>query len=477
MSEKERARLDRAYQIFREAVERVPAYPRFLDGLGVDSASVTSPDDFGKLPVADKDSYLRAYPLSDLCLGGSLEGMHAVYRSAGTTGEPLFWPRLPEEEQELPRRMAEEFRFAFRTDRRHTLVLVALPLGSWLRGGETTWATHAAALASEGGIACATPGDDPDEVLRVIETLGPHFAQMVLLCYPPRLLPLLDAGDDRGVDWKTMSVRIAFIGESVSEEWRTRVGGRLGLTESELLATWGSYGGTETGRVGRETPFTVLLRRRASESPALCEELFGRAAPPFLCERDPAAAQVEVVGGELVFTKRQAVPLVRYNIHDRGAILSRHRVLDVCRSHGLDLAADLGGYGFGAAAEGDAPLLAVYGRSTGAVRFLGVEIRPEDVSDAIKRSALRGRFAGRLVLRLDSGHLGEPRLVITAELADGVVPDVELAHHFGREIVKGLRESSPAFTALCERIDETGGRCEPDVDLRFFGDPDLEIPG
>jgi len=199
--------------------------------------------------------------------------------------------------------------------------------------------------------------------------------------------------------------------------------------------------------------------------------------PPFLCERDPAAAQVEVVDGELVFTKHQAVPLVRYNIHDRGAIFSRHRILDVCRAHGVDLAAELAGYGFADAAEGDAPLLAVYGRSTGAVRFLGVEIRPEDVREALKRSALRGRFTGRLVLRLGAGHRGESRLAITLELADGVVPDVELARRSGREIVKGLRESSPAFDALAAGIEETGNRCAPDVDLRFFGDPDLLVPG
>ncbi|NOZ87796.1 MAG: phenylacetate--CoA ligase family protein [Deltaproteobacteria bacterium] len=470
MSLKEKERLEKAFQVFKEALESVPAYRDFLKRSGFDPNFVKGPQDFEKIPITDKEQYLRKYKLPELCLNGTLKGMHTVYRSAGTTGEPLFWPRLPEEEAGLPAMLSRELNATYNTEGIHTLIVAALPLGSWLRGGEVTWAAHAAALSTNGAFTCVTPGDDVEETVRVIKMLGEYYQQIVLVCYPPRLLPIIDMGEKSGLDWPGMKIRFAFVGESVSEEWRSKIGSRIGLSETELLATWGNYGGTETGRVGRETPFTVLLRRKASEDEALCKELFGKSRPPFLCERDPAAAQVEVIDGEMVFTKHQAVPLVRYNIHDRGAIISRHRINEIFAARNIDLGHLLQNLGFSKRdSDSDAPILAIYGRSEGAVRFMGVEIHPSQVIEALVDSPLKGSCTRNVKLVLETGYRGEQQLRLIIELADGLVPEAGLKRRFAKIISENLRKVNPAFNTLCNTMGKDAEQCFPNVELLFFG--------
>ena len=62
-----------ALSAFRLAAARVPAYRDFLRQHGVDPSRIRTVDDFLTLPVTDKDSYLRAYPIEDLCLDGAFD--------------------------------------------------------------------------------------------------------------------------------------------------------------------------------------------------------------------------------------------------------------------------------------------------------------------------------------------------------------------------------------------------------------------
>ena len=94
-------------------------------------------------------------------------------------------------------------------------------LGTWVGGMYT--AACCRHLAAKGyPITVVTPGNNKDEILRVVRRRSaPRFEQIVLLGYPPFLKDVIDAGRARGVDWPALHIKLVMAGEVFSEEWRT----------------------------------------------------------------------------------------------------------------------------------------------------------------------------------------------------------------------------------------------------------------
>ncbi len=115
----------------------------------------------------------------------------------------------------------------------------------------------------------------------------------------------------------------------------------------DLLAISGGYGAADVGMtVGREYPVTVLIRRLCAKDEELASTLFfgGQETDgtlPSLLQYNPATVFAEEVDGELVFTALSGIPIVRYNIHDRGGVLPFARVMQAARDRGYDLSAML----------------------------------------------------------------------------------------------------------------------------------------
>lgn len=80
-------------ELFRRTVADVPAYRAFLADQGVDPGAICTIDDFRRLPLATKDSYVRRYPLADRCRHGRVDSCDMVAFSSGATGGPTLWLR------------------------------------------------------------------------------------------------------------------------------------------------------------------------------------------------------------------------------------------------------------------------------------------------------------------------------------------------------------------------------------------------
>lgn len=143
-----------------------------------------------------------------------------------------------------------------------------------------------------------------------------------------------------------------------------------------------SYGASDLDiNVGIETPFTLALRRRCENDPALCCELFGRDYPPMLFQYNPHDYIVESLsGGELAFTvarPRGATPRIRYNLHDLGGVWKTR-----------DLDARLAARGISprelsTAPRSALPLLYVFGRSDMTVPFYGAKVFASDIEQLL----------------------------------------------------------------------------------------------
>src|SRR6185369_10421606 len=269
-----------ALALFHDVAATVPAYGAFLRSRGVDPAAIRTVADFARVPLSTKENYQRRYPLPELCRGGRLDACDMVAVSSGSSGRPTVWPRSVLDEQLVAARFEQVFRDSFDAADRRTLAVVCFALGSWVGGMYT--AACCRHLAAKGyPITVATPGNNLDEILRVVGELGPHFDQVVLLGYPPFVKNVIDAGASRGVDWPALSIRLVLAGEVFSEQWRDLVGRRAGMTRP-CFDSASLYGTADAGVLGNETPLSVAIRRFLADRPEAARGLFGDSRLPTL---------------------------------------------------------------------------------------------------------------------------------------------------------------------------------------------------
>ena len=106
---------------------------------------------------------------------------------------------------------------------------------------------------------------------------------------------------------------------------------------------------------------------------------------PSLNQYNPLRSFLQIENGEVLLTIRGAVPLVRYNTHDRGGLLTLKDVEARCLAHGYDLLGE-SSPGSGPNAYRPLPFLYVFGRSD-AVIVHGTNIYRDDVLAYVLRPA------------------------------------------------------------------------------------------
>jgi phenylacetate-CoA ligase len=191
--------------LFHDVAATVPAYGAFLTEHGVDPASIQTIEDFQKLPLITKENYLLRHPLADLCRNGELETCDMIAVSSGSTGKPTFWPRFLTDELQIATRFEQIFHDSFYADTCRTLAVICFTLGTWVGGMYTTNCCRY--LASKGyPITVITPGNNKEEIFRVVQELGTNFEQVVLLGYPPFLKDVIDSGIARGIEWQRYQI-------------------------------------------------------------------------------------------------------------------------------------------------------------------------------------------------------------------------------------------------------------------------------
>ena len=451
-----------AARLFRDVATSVPAYRAFLDAHGVDPAGT----DWAAIPVLTKENYLRRHPLPQLCRHGRLEAADTVAVSSGSSGQPTVWPRSVLDELVVARRFEHALYASFRADERSTLVVVCFALGNWVGGMYTAAACrHVAAKGYR--VTVATPGNNVEEILRVVAELGPRFDQVVLAGYPPFVKNVVDSGRLRGLDWAGLSIRLLLAGEVFSEEWRTLVGERAGLRRP-VADSVSLYGTADAGVLGTETPLSVHIRRFLAADPVAARELFGESRLPTLVQYDPAARYFETHEGTLLFTGDGGVPLVRYHIADEGGLVPHAAMLDFCRDHGFDPLA-----GLDPAREAVAlPFVYVFGRSLLTVSFFGANVYPENVTVALERPDVSGWVTGKFVLSVTADADQERRLSVVVELAPGTVATSQRALLLADAVRTELRRLNSEFAHYVPDAYQT-----PLVSLRQAGDPEYFPPG
>lgn len=450
--------------LLRRAAENVPAYGAMLKAAGLSPADVRDAADFARLPLLNKENYIRRFPLEALVEGGDLAACDFFAVSSGSTGEPTLWPRGQHHEFPIAVRFEQVLHDTFRAHQRHTLAVVCFALGSWVGGMYTTSCLRWIA-AKNYPLLIATPGNKIDEILRVVKRLAPDFEQTVLFGYPPFLKEVIDAGRAEKVAWDTFNVRLVTAGEVFSETWRDLVLERLGQDEG-LNSIASLYGTADAGVLGNETPLSVAIRRFLSENPETAKALFGEERLPTLCQYDPTSRYFEVAeGGTLAFSGDNGAPLIRYHIADQGGIYSFDAMRAKLADYEFDPETALAQAGLGRARR--LPFVYVFARANFTVSFFGANIFPETISLALEKPSLSRWTTGKFVMEVKEGLADRPRFAVAIELADKEDPDptrIELAE---REILDTLLTRNSEYANYVSKDDQ-----RPVVTVWSKGHPD-----
>ncbi len=452
-----------ALELFHDVALHVPAYKDFLAQHGINPDEYQTTNDFQRLPELTKQNYLQRYSLANLCRHGQLETCDMIAVSSGSTGKPTFWPRFFSDEMQIATRFEQVFHDSFSADTKRTLSVICFTLGTWVGGMFT--ANCCRYLTSKGyPITVITPGNNKEEIFRVVQELGSAFEQVVLLGYPPFLKDIIDTGIARGIEWQQYQVKLVMAGEVFSEEWRSLVGDRLG-SRNFCYDSASLYGTADAGVLGNETPLSICIRRFLANNPEAARDLFGESRLPTLVQYDPISRFFEVKDGALLFSGNNGIPLVRYNILDDGGIVRYDAMLQFLAKWGFDPVTELhknGGRGIRSL-----PFVYIFGRSNFTVSYFGANIYPENVTVGLEQPLIREWVTGKFVLQVKENADKNRYLSVVVELATGIEESEEKKQAIASSILEQLKRLNSEFANYVPPEYQM-----PQVALAPLGDPE-----
>ncbi|MBW4511918.1 MAG: phenylacetate--CoA ligase family protein [Scytonematopsis contorta HA4267-MV1] len=450
-----------ALALFQDIADTVPAYKDFLAHEGINPSDVSNFQDLVKVPQVTKENYLKNHSLANLCRQGKLENCDMIAVSSGSTGKPTFWPRFFADELQIATRFEQIFHDSFSADTRRTLAVVCFTLGTWVGGMYTTNCCRY--LASKGyPITLITPGNNKEEIFRVVQDLGSNFEQVVLLGYPPFLKDVIDTGIARGIEWQRYQIKLIMAGEVFSEEWRTLVGERVNSTNF-CYDSASLYGTADAGILGNETPLSICIRRFLANNPEAAKALFGESRLPTLLQYDPISRFFEVENGNLLFSGDNGIPLVRYNILDTGGIVSYEAMLKFLAEWEFDPIAELSKNS--SRGVRNLPFVYVFGRSNFTVSFFGANIYPENVTVGLEQPVVKEWVTGKFVLQVKEDADKNRYLSVVVELAPGVEGSEDKKQLITSSILSQLKRLNSEFANYVPLEYQ-----EPKVSLAAMGD-------
>ena len=432
---------EKIVSLFHDAVNNVPAYRDFILSRDLDSSSIHNYQDFQNLPLVTKHNYMQAYPLSALCRNGRLEDSDIIACSSGSTGKPMFWPRSTKNELDIAMRFEQIFECAFDAKSKSTLVVICFALGTWVGGIYTMECVRY--LAQKGyAVTLVTPGNNKNEIFKVVQELGDYFDQVVLAGYPPFLKDVVDSGLATGIDWALYNMRLIFAGEVFSEEWRSLICKRLGI-DNPYFTTASLYGTADAGVLGMETPISISLRRFFAQNPEATKEAFGESRLPTLVQYSPTSRFFELHENTLVVSGDNGIPLIRYHINDKGGVYSYEKLLSFAKNKGYKVPQefreqlDKASYPL--------PFVYLFGRSDFTISYFGANIYPENVTVALEKDGITQWVSGKFVLQTVETASKDRILKVVVELASGVTAPSNLEEIIANSVLKELIRLNSEF--------------------------------
>jgi len=408
----------KALATFHVAAEKVPAYKNFLRRYKVKPEEIETFEDFrDKVPVLDKKSYITQYQLED-CYLEKLFGMSTVSMSSGSSGIPTFWPRIAKQDIMLPSYFENFYLQNWDIDKKSTLVVVTMALGLWIAGQLVAGATKPIVDKGRYPLTLVTPGADVEQIIKIIKGIGADYDQIIIVVYPSLLTPILEAGERENINWRKLNIKLWIGGEPTSMEWQEHIKKRWGADPDDLSFIVNVYGCADAGGIGFSSPLSVLIRNLALKDKELSKDLFNTESLPSLVQFNPMSYFIEEINGEIIINYLAGVPLIRYNIHDKGGLISYKKALGILKNHNYDPVKILFKKGYSKNKIWKWPFVYTFGRKNNVVSIGGANIYPENIEPVLYQRGVKK--INTFKLGIETNREGKMRLVILVELKEGI---------------------------------------------------------
>lgn len=428
-----------AEKVAMRAERSVPAYAEFLRQKQWQPGGA-----FVTRPVVDKAGYLTTFPYEKL-LGDDADQTFTIFKSSGSSGQSFYWPQLKQSSLSTCARVRAHLELTFAIQEKKTLAVVGLALGSWIGGEHFSWVLKSLALSTPYPFSVFSPGSNHDEIIEMCRRAEKYFDQILLVVCPSAIGHIQLRAEQSQRPLPLAKMKYLVLGEPFPESLRTSLQRRAGLSETANVI-FSVYGSADTGSLGAESPASAALRKLLENNRPLAAQLglpAGSAPHFFHCSAPDA--YLERVDGELLITRWQGVPLVRYNLHD-SALFFNWREL-----RAAVLAAPL-------ANPDDAPLrkiietagaelpdlIAISGRADACLILCGTNVSESMLNAAVRAEPLAGKLTGLYKARIMHEH-DRQFLELELELRTGVDLNCALEDEIYRELVQGLGREQPEF--------------------------------
>lgn len=417
----------------RRVRDCVPAYRAFLEQqqIGRDAP-------FADLPLLTKQNYLLAFPTESLCWEGSLDTCHLIGASSGfSKSGTIFWPKRPQDEQHYLEGIEGMLVANYGIDRKRTLIFVCLAFGTWIGGMQLASACRLLAAQGRHPVTVATPGLDIGEAIEIYARFGHAFEQVLWITNVSNVQLISALLQRRGLTPPSGQMSFPVVGEYYSETFREWVAERFGHHVDDPYCLWTGYGSADTGGIGVETRASIALRKHLHRHPDICRALFDTEAAPMILAPSPDAL-VETVNGNIICTKDQLIPLVRYDTQDAGGVVRR---------------AELQAAGVPQALQMDEAVF-VHGRASDSVIFYGTNLRLSDINDHLLGLDPSRGYGGTYEL-VEESREGVTHFVFTLYVT-GERTEARTAV-FQADLVGFLKGQSREFAAKYDRLSASVG--------------------
>jgi phenylacetate-CoA ligase len=395
----------RAWRTFERARRKVPAYRHYIESLapGARVRLKRWDPDFSAIPEIDKDSYIKAYRIEQLCVDGVIPRRGVVAdESSGSSGSPTNWVRCKQERDAV--RQILQATFSRYIAEKPIFVLNAFSLGAWATGLNVSTSLADVCIIK-------STGPDITKIVETMQAFGRDYGYVVM-GYPPFLKDLVD---DPRIDFSEYDVIAGYGGEGLSENMRAYL-------QRSFREVIGSYGASDLEiNMAVETEFTIALRQELARNAALRAELVEErhGVLPMIFQYNPWGYVIETnAAGEIVVTicrRANLSPRVRYNIHDRGHVLRMPDVIATLRRHGADEVIGKRLLDF--------PLLLHYGRSDLSVDYYGATLTPDSVREYLYGDTELAKHVSTYRMISYEDRQTDKQLLFAVELARGVPPE------------------------------------------------------
>ena len=399
-----------------EKIKRVPAYKNFLTKKSNRKVEFRSVSQLNFLPLMSKKNYFRVYPFSKLFIEGELTSIpRVISTTSGSTGEPFYFPRTEIQDQQYQIYAEMYLRTNFNIHKKKTLYIDAFPMGPWIGGVFTYEVINKIARESNYPLSIITTGIDINSTIQAVKKMGSYYDQIIIGAYGPFAKDILDTGLHEDLHWERYNIKFIFSAEAFPESFRDYVV-KMSGNKNILLNTLNHYGTADLGTMSYETPICILIRRLANKNKKLYQKIFGNnIIIPTLTQYLPEMFYFESIEGNLVCTSDSAIPIMRYDLGDKGDVIGFEKMLSIFREFNINLLQEANRSNIKNTIW-YIPFVFVFERSDFSVSYYAFQVYPSPVRKALLGGNIQKKVTGKFTLESSFSEDQNPKLVVHVEL-------------------------------------------------------------